>query len=60
MHKALRAQMRLAEFAADGLNNPIARAVLPFCLRVWPGVMRVTARLTRVAQHAAPHTPAIA
>jgi hypothetical protein len=43
--------MRLAEFAADGLNNPLARAVLPFCLRVWPGVMRVTARLTRVAQH---------
>jgi hypothetical protein len=26
---------------------------LPFCLKVWPGVMRVTARLTRVAQHAA-------
>jgi len=26
---------------------------LPFCLRVWPGVMRVTARLTRVAQQAA-------
>jgi 2-polyprenyl-6-methoxyphenol hydroxylase-like FAD-dependent oxidoreductase len=36
----------------DGLNNPLARAVLLFCLRVWPGVMRVTARLTRVAQHA--------
>jgi len=34
------------------LNNSLARAVLPFCLRVWPGVMRVTARLTRVAQHA--------
>jgi flavin-dependent dehydrogenase len=49
----LQAQMRLAEMAADGLNNAIARAVLPFCLRVWPGVMRVTARLTRVAQHAA-------
>jgi flavin-dependent dehydrogenase len=47
---ALRNQMRLAEIAADGLNNPVARAVLPFCLRVWPGVMRVTARLTRVAQ----------
>jgi hypothetical protein len=45
--------MRLAEFAADGLNNSFARAVLPFCLRAWPGVMRVTARLTRVAQHAA-------
>ena len=57
MGAALRAQMRLATFAADGLNNSLARAVLPFCLRVWPGVMRVTARLTRVAQHAAaaPH-----
>jgi hypothetical protein len=32
------------------LNNSLARAVLPFCLRVWPGVMRVTAKLTRVAQ----------
>jgi flavin-dependent dehydrogenase len=46
-------QMRLAETAANGLNNPLARAVLPFCLQVWPGVMRVTARLTRVAQQAA-------
>jgi hypothetical protein len=45
--------MRLAEFAADGLNNSLARAVLPFCLRVWPGVMRVTAKLTRVAHRAA-------
>ena len=53
LRMALRNQMRLAEFAADGLNNSFARAVLPFCLRVWPGVMRVTARLTRVAQHAA-------
>ncbi len=43
-------QMRLAQFAASGLNNPLSRAVLPFCLRVWPGAMRVTARLTRVAQ----------
>jgi hypothetical protein len=42
--------MRLAEFAADGLNNALARAVLPLCLKVWPGVMRVTATLTRVAQ----------
>ena len=60
MRIALLAQMRLAEFAADGLNNALARAVLPFCLRVWPGVMRVTARLTRVAQHAvaAPQTAA--
>jgi flavin-dependent dehydrogenase len=49
---ALRAQMRLAELAADGLNNSLARAVLPTCLRVWPGVMRVTARLTRVTQPA--------
>ena len=53
LRSALLAQMRLAEFAADGLNNSLARAVLPFCLRVWPGVMRVTAKLTRVAQHAA-------
>jgi flavin-dependent dehydrogenase len=60
LRSALLAQMRLAEFAADGLNNPVARAVLPFCLRVWPGVMRVTARLTRVAQHAAVAAPAVA
>jgi flavin-dependent dehydrogenase len=53
LRSALLGQMRLAEFAADGLNNSFARAVLPFCLKVWPGVMRVTARLTRVAQHAA-------
>ena len=49
LRSALLPQMRLAEFAADGLNNALARAVLPFCLRVWPGVMRVTASLTRVA-----------
>jgi flavin-dependent dehydrogenase len=60
MRSALLAQMRLAEFAADGLNNALARAVLPFCLRVWPGVMRVTARLTRVAQHAAVAQQAVA
>jgi flavin-dependent dehydrogenase len=53
LRSALRLQVRLAEFAADGLNNSFARAVLPFCLRVWPGVMCVTAKLTRVAQHAA-------
>ena len=61
LRSALLPQMRLAKFAADGLNNSLARAVLPFCLRVWPGVMRVTARLTRVAaQHAAvaPHAVA--
>jgi flavin-dependent dehydrogenase len=60
LRSALRHQVRLAEFAADGLNNSFARAVLPFCLRVWPGVMRVTAKLTRVAQHAAvaPHAVA--
>jgi menaquinone-9 beta-reductase len=52
LRSALLAQMRLAEFAADGLNNSLSRAVLPFCLRVWPGVMRVTARLTRISQHA--------
>ena len=50
LRSALLLQMRLAELAADGLNNSLARAVLPFCLSVWPGVMRVTARLTRVAQ----------
>ncbi len=51
LRTALMAQMRLAVLAADGLNNAFARAVLPFCLTVWPGVMRVTARLTRVAQN---------
>jgi menaquinone-9 beta-reductase len=45
-------QMRLAIVAADGLNNALARAVLPFCLRVWPGAMRMTARLTRITQPA--------
>jgi len=60
LRSTLLAQMRLAQFAAGGLNNPAARAVLPFCLRVWPGVMRVTARLTRIAQHSpvAPHAVA--
>lgn len=51
LRKALQMQMRMAELAADGLNNSLARAVLPFCLRMWPGVMRVTAKLTRIAQH---------
>ena len=60
LRSALLAQIRLAELAAGGLNNSLARALLPFCLRVWPGVMRVTARLTRVAQHAAVVTPAVA
>jgi flavin-dependent dehydrogenase len=60
LRSALQAQMRLAEFAADGLNNSLARAVLPFCLRVWPGVMRVTATLTRVAQHASLAPQAVA
>jgi flavin-dependent dehydrogenase len=50
LRSALLPQMRLAELAADGLNNALARAVLPFCLSVWPGAMRVTARLTRVTQ----------
>jgi flavin-dependent dehydrogenase len=50
LRSAMLPQMRLAELAVDGLNNALARAVLPFCLRVWPGVMRVTARLTRVTQ----------
>ena len=60
LRSALLAQMRLAELAANGLNNSLARAVLPFCLRVWPGVMRVTAKLTRVTQPAAMAPPALA
>ena len=60
LRSVLLSQMRLAGFAADGLNNSLARAVLPFGLKVWPGVMRVTARLTRVAQHGVLHTEAIA
>jgi flavin-dependent dehydrogenase len=60
LRSALLAQMRLAEFAAGGLNNPLARAALPLCLRAWPGAMRVTARLTRVAQHTAVAPHAIA
>lgn len=58
LRSALLPQMRLAQFAADGLNNSLARAVLPFCLKVWPGVMRVTARLTRVTQRD-PGLPAV-
>jgi flavin-dependent dehydrogenase len=50
LRSAMLPQMRLAEIAANGLSNALARAVLPFCLRVWPGAMRVTARLTRVTQ----------
>jgi flavin-dependent dehydrogenase len=53
LRSAMLPQMRLAEIAADGLSNALARAVLPFCLRVWPGAMRVTARLTRVTQRTA-------
>ncbi len=49
LRSALLPQMRLAQFAAAGINNGPARAILPFCLRLWPGVMQVTARLTRVA-----------
>ncbi len=49
LRSALLLQMRLAQFAAAGINNGPARAILPFCLRLWPGVMQVTARLTRVA-----------
>lgn len=60
LRSAMLPQMRLAEIAANGLNNAIARAVLPFCLRVWPGAMRVTARLTRVTQPAAAAPPALA
>jgi flavin-dependent dehydrogenase len=60
LRSALLTQMRLAQLAADGLNNSLSRAVLPFCLRVWPGVMRVTARLTRISQHAVVATHAVA
>jgi len=52
LRSAMLLQMHLAEAAANGLNNAVARAVLPFCLGVWPGAMRVTARLTRVTQPA--------
>jgi flavin-dependent dehydrogenase len=60
LRSALLAQMRLAGFAADGLNNLLSRAVLPLCLRVWPGVMRLTASLTRISQHTvvSPHAVA--
>ena len=60
LRSALLPQMRLAELAADGLNNSLARALLPFCLRVWPGVMQVTAKLTRVAQSATVAADAVA
>jgi menaquinone-9 beta-reductase len=50
LRSAMLPQMRLAEAAANGLNNPFARTVLPFFLKAWPGAMRVTARLTRVTQ----------
>ena len=60
LRSAMLPQMRLAEIAANGLSNALARAVLPFCLAMWPGAMRVTARLTRVTQPAvaAPHAVA--
>jgi flavin-dependent dehydrogenase len=53
LRSAMLLQMRFAEAADHGMNNALARAVLPFCLRVWPGAMRLTARLTRVSQPAA-------
>ncbi len=53
LRSSLITQMRLAQVAATGLNNSFARALLPACLRVWPGMMRVTAKLTRIAQHRA-------
>lgn len=52
LRSAMLPQMRLAEAAANGLSNALARAVLPFFLSVWPGAMRVTASLTRVTQPA--------
>ena len=57
LRSALLPQMRLAEFAANSLNNSLARAVLPHCLRAWPGVMRWTAKLTRVAAQQATLVP---
>lgn len=60
LRSSLLMQMRLAETAANSMNNSLARAVLPFCLRVWPGVMRVTARLTRIAQPATAVMQAVA
>ena len=50
LRSAMLPQMRLAQLAASGLNSSLARAILPFGLRVWPGAMRMTARLTRVTQ----------
>jgi flavin-dependent dehydrogenase len=52
LRSAMLPQMRLAEVAANGLTNGVARAVLPFCLRIWPGAMRLTAKLTRITQPA--------
>ena len=52
LRSAMLLQMRVAEAADHGMNNALARALLPFCLRVWPGAMRLTARLTRVSQPA--------
>ncbi len=52
LRSAMLPQMRLARAAANGLNNALARAMLPFCLRVWPGAMGITAKLTRVSQPA--------
>jgi flavin-dependent dehydrogenase len=60
LRSAMLPQMRLATLAADGLNNAPARAILPSVLRLWPGVMRVTARLTRVAQQGVVAKQAIA
>ncbi len=59
LRSALLNQMRLAEFAANSLNNAFARAVFPFCLRVWPGFLRLTAKLTRIAEHSVVATHAI-
>ena len=60
LRSTLLAQMRLAEFAANRLNNSLARAVLPFCLKVWPGAMRLTATLTRISQQTAAFPDAVA
>jgi flavin-dependent dehydrogenase len=50
LRSAMLFQMRFAKIAADGLNNALARAVVPLSLRVWPGAMRAMAHLTRVTR----------
>jgi flavin-dependent dehydrogenase len=60
LRSAMLLQMHFAEAAAAALNNPLARVILPLGLRLWPGVMGLTAKLTRVAQPTAVGPNAIA